>query len=608
MRILKFHIILALTIVAVVGCRLNKDGEQIYDARFADTSNLPSMGPNYIDIHEPDLAEQPVIDSISPNDISDYKSIQYVPTTLEECVTKAMSSSEVIRDLGISIIRTPGNMTTTYDPAVAYTNSRFGEEAALSEFDANVSSSLFFQKNDRPFNNRFSGDTNGLFKQDLLTTNNEINKLAATGTLYSLRSNLEYDANNQAGNRYGSAWQTILESEFRHPLLQGSGTLFNRIAGPSRQPGVYNGVLIARTNTEISLARFEQGVRDLVSNVENAYWDLYFAYRELEAQTEARDTALRLYEEKKEASKSGRGNTLDVASAYEQYLRFENNIVNSLEGRFVDGTRSDNGSAGGSFRDSTGVRAAERRLRYLLGMPITDGSLIQPSDAPFHGAIVFDWSEAIQSALVNRPESRQQKWVLKQKQLELTASRNFLMPRMDLVGTYRFRGLGKNLTGGNNTFNDDVNNGTQVSNAFGDLMSGDFQEWQLGAEMTMPVGFRRAHNAVRNAELSVQRERSLLQEQERAITLGLSNAIAELRRSFAAMELAEQRYNAATNTNDLPKIVSATRLQISTCFWKPNDGFLNRDCSSCVLKSNTCWRSATCITKKGLFWNTTTSS
>ena len=152
-------------------------------------------------------------------------------------------------------------MVTAYDPAEAYTDARVGEEAALSEFDANFYAGAFFQKNDRPFNNLFSGDANGFFQQDLHNYDVEVSKLAATGTQFTIGHSIEYDGNNQAGNRFGSAWQTIVDSEFRHPLLQGSGVLFNRIAGPNQQPGVYNGVLIARTNTEISLTRFEQGVQ-----------------------------------------------------------------------------------------------------------------------------------------------------------------------------------------------------------------------------------------------------------------------------------------------------------------------------------------------------------
>ena len=67
---------------------------------------------------------------------------------------------------------------------------------------------------------------------------------------------------------------------------------FNRIAGPSVVPGIYNGVLIARVNTDVELADFEIAVRDLVNNVENAYWDLYFAYRDLDAKIKARDATL----------------------------------------------------------------------------------------------------------------------------------------------------------------------------------------------------------------------------------------------------------------------------------------------------------------------------
>ena len=41
--------------------------------------------------------------------------------------------------------------------------------------------------------------------------------------------------------------------------------------------------LVARIRTDISIADFEIGLRDYVSNVENAYWDLYYAYRDLDA-------------------------------------------------------------------------------------------------------------------------------------------------------------------------------------------------------------------------------------------------------------------------------------------------------------------------------------
>ena len=61
----------------------------------------------------------------------------------------------------------------------------------------------------------------------------------------------------------------------------------------------------------------------------------------------------------------------------------------------------------------------------------------------------------------------------------------------------------------------------------------------------MPIGFRAAHLGVRNAELTLARERTVLREQKREVVFGLSNAMAEFKRAFTATQAAEQRYVAA---------------------------------------------------------------
>lgn len=538
-----------------VGCQTNK---RLVTSFPTDLDSAPTLGDSFLSINTPDECDSTcasdlshVADSISPNAVVDYQNISYTPISLTDCIERALADSEVFRKLGGTIVSQPTSIETALDPALVYADPLIGEQAALSAFDTNVAASLFFENNDRPFNNRFSGNTDGILVQDLGEYQLEFTKLAATGTLFTARQTVIYDNNNQAGNRFqGSAWEAIVDAGFRHPLLQGGGTMFNRIAGPSQVPGQYNGVLIARTNTEIGLAEFEAATREFVANVENAYWDLYYAYKELNAQTDARDAAYEVLKRTKVLAEAQRIPGLELASAKEQYLRFESAIIESLEGRTIDGTQANSGMTGGSFRRTVGVRTAERRLRYLIGMPITDGTLLQPSEVPSQAAIVFDWDQAVQAAVTRRPETRRQRWVLKQKELELTASRNFLKPRLDLVGNYRFRGLGKSLTGGGETLRDDIINSTQESGAFSDLAGGDFQELQLGAELRMPVGYRQANAGVRSAELEVQRARKILEEQERKILLDLSNAIAETRRAHAAMDIAKRRFEAAVQYRD----------------------------------------------------------
>ena len=42
-------------------------------------------------------------------------------------------------------------------------------------------------------------------------------------------------------------------------------------------------------------------------------------------------------------------------------------------------------------------------------------------------------------------ELRQQKWVVKRRELELIASKNFLLPQLDAVGKYTWTGFGNKL-------------------------------------------------------------------------------------------------------------------------------------------------------------------
>ena len=175
---------------------------------------------------------------------------------------------------------------------------------------------------------------------------------------------------------------------------------FNRIAGPGVEPGVINGVLVSRIRTDISLADFETGLRNLVSNVENTYWDLYFAYRDLDAKKRARDKALEAWQDvkaKMDADDEG-GEADKEGQAREQYWRFESEVIDSLNGRLVQATQNENGSSGGTFRSVPGVRVAERRLRLAIGLPITDTTLIRPSEEPPEAPIRYDWNTVVNQA------------------------------------------------------------------------------------------------------------------------------------------------------------------------------------------------------------------
>ena len=231
----------------------------------ADTSYYQSF---VTQIEFPDATSEPsqeAIQAIDPLTLQNPSELPSFDLSLQDAVRLALESSDVLRNLGGSVVPAPQGSGTEYDPALVELNPLGGTQAALAAYDATVSSQLFWQKTDPPalagggIQNLFIlgfGQTQGVYQ-------NQIQKRTATGATYALRSNGGYNRFDQGG----SFFTGTLEAEWRQPMMQGAGTTFNLIAGPNAPVGSYNGVFIARINTDISLADFEAGVINLINDV-----------------------------------------------------------------------------------------------------------------------------------------------------------------------------------------------------------------------------------------------------------------------------------------------------------------------------------------------------
>lgn len=525
--------IVTVCLTVLVGCRSYRNLPETVLNRTVPIDRIMMN----VDAGAPPEAQPPV--SIAPLTISnaaEFDKIEYWDLSLEETISVALSNASVLRDLGATVLRAPRLVPTDEMRGIAETDPQFGMEAALSAFDAQFTAIGKFQNNDRKFNNRFFGGGTNAFQQDTHDYLLQLSKRSATGAEFAVRSVVDYDANNATGNLFPSAWQSQIHIEARQPLMQGGGATFNRIAGPGARPGVYNGVLIAKVNNDITATQFRQGTRDYVSNVINAYWDLYFAYRDLSAKRDALERSRLTWLSFEAQKSSNRMSAAAEALAREQYHRFESEYQDALTGKLIQRTQVNNSTSGGSFAGLGGVQAVERRLRLLIGLPITDVKMLRPSDDPSIAPLLFDWESIALQAVELRDELQQQRLLVKRKEMELLAARNFLMPRLDLVSIYRVRGLDQQLAGSNS--------------AFQELGHFDYQEYEAGVELVLPVGFRQGHAAVRNAHIQIARERAMLVEQERQVLHDLAAVIAECDRARTQVETNLNRYMAARDALD----------------------------------------------------------
>jgi outer membrane protein TolC len=497
-------------------------------------------------------SDQPPLDeaagAVEPLTLSNPSFDNVWELSLEEAIRTSLENGKVLRNLGgrfasfggprpqtgepaVSLLTSPQQTPTIYDPAITETEPFRGVEAALALFDAQLTSSLTWERQNRPQNVNPTGAL--IFQQKLLGDQGNwtsgIQKRSATGATWGFSNSTIYDNNNSPIREVPATWTTNYDFSFNQPLLQGAGVTYNRIAGPDPFDNIFGrplfrGVLLARINADISLADFEAGVRNLISDTEQSYWELYFAYRNLEARKAGRDSSLEAWRKVHALYvEQSRGGEADKeAQAREQYFFFRSEVEQAL----------------------TDVYRCENRLRYMMGISASDGRLIRPADEPTTARISFDWQQSLVEALSRSAELRKQKWVIKQRELELVAAKNLILPRLDMVGRWRFLGMGEQLINQNyNPYNADggANPDPLVgTDAYSTLFSGQFQEWQAGAQFQMPLGFRRELATVRHFQLQLARERARLQDEELEASHALVEAVRNVDTNFA---LAQTNFN-----------------------------------------------------------------
>lgn len=471
--------------------------------------------------------------------------------SLAEAVQIAISNSKVIRSRNTfkspanPLMVNPDRIASDYDPAIQETNTGFyqrGPEAALSAFDAQLQLATRLGRSEALQNNALT--SGGILGGGQLNSNNagldaSISKIIATGGQFELSHKWDYLGTNQPFQLYPSYYRPNVRADFRQPLLAAAGMEFMAISGPYAQliPGITvtdQGVLIARINTDITLADFELNVTNLIKDVEDLYWELFLAYRTKDAEEAAQKAAHNFWQMTKRKADAGaqQGSIIDEGQARENYFNTRARLESAVAALY----------------------AAEGQLRRLMGLPVYDGSILRPIDEPISAELHADWTLALTESLSRRVELRQQKWRIKSLELQLRAAESLVQPKLDFVGGYQVNGFGDNLFGNNNP------SGTreqQFQSAYDTLTDAHQTAWDVGLQFSLPIGLRQALAHQKNVELRLMKARAVLADQELEIshelghTFGLiDNAYQQVETGFDRMTAAQQQLDSVERQYD----------------------------------------------------------
>ena len=582
-------------LILLLICSLTLSGCQPHrPAYLRDTGDLNYFVDQATEIAYPDLAT-PILDevtqSLPPITNVDAKFDSFWDLTLEDAVTIALQNSKVIRGYGTpglqgtnvspgidNLANGPNGAGTVYDVAVRESEPGFigtpgqinppgsvltntgldanqGVEAALADFDAQLTSNLGWVRTDRPNNITIQGEAvQPLFvNRQTVNWTTQLAKRSANGSQFFVRNvwNLTRDKNIPTIQSLSSVYEAALELEVRQPLLRGRGTFINRMP-----------VVISRINSDQAIANFEAVMQNMVTNVEIRYWDLHRAYRNVETAKQGRDAALNTWRTVNENYIAGKVPLQDESQARGQYFFFRAQVE----------------------RTWAELLQEETNLRWLMGVASSDGRLVRPVEEPTKARVNFDYYQTMDEALIFRPELRQGRWEVKKRELACQYSKNALLPNLNASYLYRVLGLGDQFANYSSDAPPFIGPGGAQPNsgALNELFDFNYNEFQFNLDFGMPVGYRRELANVRNAQLKLARELARLEDMELDVEREITQAIQSLEANYqlaqtnfnswaaysAELEARKERYEAGTDPITFLLDAQRTRAQAEAEYYR----------------------------------------
>jgi outer membrane protein len=312
-----------------------------------------------------------------------------------------------------------------------------------------------------------------------------------------------------------------LTGSFTQPLLRNFGRAVNE-----------RFVVQAKLARDSSGYDFVRAVQSAIQLSEYAYWDLVYAVENLRAKQEALDRAKDLNRITKIKIDVGALAPIDVVQTEVTIAQREQDII-TAEGLIGD---------------------AQDRLRRLLNVQSQpDWSRpIVPTDRPTRESLregfQADVEAGVKRAMETRPEVRQALISVESKKVTRAYTRNQLLPRLDVSGSYGFNGLGAQAQVQNPDGTITVLN---YSDAVQDIFHRTYPSWSLGVSVVVPIGnnVARGNNAVASADLELSRTnfaitKANLQVEVRAAARAIDTAYRSVQAAAKARELAERNLDA----------------------------------------------------------------
>ncbi|MBK9765898.1 MAG: TolC family protein [Chloracidobacterium sp.] len=285
-------------------------------------------------------------------------------------------------------------------------------DGARGVYDPLITSDNYYERATTPTASAIGGAVNGAVTQTRFFNSAGVSGFTpAAGGSYSVLFNSSRTTTSNTNSFLNPQYPSSMTFNYTQPLMRDRKFDGNR-----------RSIEIAKRNRSISDAQLRIKAIDVISGVESAYWDLTFALRNLQVQTDTLKQAKEQLESNKRLVAKGVLAPIEIVAANAQISTFEQTVFLAQE----NVTRAENSLKTLLLPD----RASPEWVRPLT--PVTPVSRRSPD-------VTLD--VAVQQAMKNRPEVDQ--WAVTEEinKIDERYFRDQKKPQIDLYGIYTTAGL-----------------------------------------------------------------------------------------------------------------------------------------------------------------------
>jgi HAE1 family hydrophobic/amphiphilic exporter-1 len=411
-----------------------------------------------------------------------------LPLTLEQAIEMALQNNNNI-DVSRNNVRI----------------AEFNFRGAKGIYDPLLSGQSYYENATTPTATAIGGAVNGAVNQTRLFNTAGVSGFTPWGGgQYSAQLTTTRSRTSNTNSFLNPQYPTSLVFEYTQPLLRNFGFDNNR-----RQ------IEIAKKNLSMSDAQFRQQAIEVIAQVEQAYWNLVFALRDLQVQIDAVKEARTQLESNQRLVAKGVLAPIEIVAASAQITTFEQTVYTAEE--VV--TRQENILKTLLLAD----RSSEIWKRAIT--PISPVSL----DAP---QVSLDI--ALAEAIKNRPELTQLETSREINKIDQRFYKNQTKPQVDLVASYTSQGLAGTVTPrGVGVVPDNLIGG--YINSFGNLLQQDYPTYRVGVTISLPWGNTVAKANLGRSLVEGERIENQRAQQEQVIESEVRNSVQSLRSAEARL-------------------------------------------------------------------------